>query len=216
MTEEEDLFTHSAAPDPTGHVHVRGGRQHHHHLRVQQGWQLTSSRRWSSGTLHPLHSTDATGSLSHRCRGNNAHNCWPEGEACSCAHTCPRAAPLGREGEEGPRQEYCSWDHRARASQHTNKLVKPHENCAQKFGRAAQDGGDYNVKTGTHWDSRIWRLSRLSPVETGQKLSRPRLFRESRYSLEELCIVTCLVHWNVRKLTNHVFVWKVRVGTGMT
>ena len=39
------------------------------------------------------------------------------------------------------------------------------------------------VETETHRDSKIQGLSRPRLIETGQKLSRPRLWRESRYSL---------------------------------
>ena len=40
-----------------------------------------------------------------------------------------------------------------------------------------------DVETETYRDWEISWLSRLRPIETGQKLSRPRLYRESRWSL---------------------------------
>ena len=41
----------------------------------------------------------------------------------------------------------------------------------------------WDVKTETHRDWEFWWMSRLRLIETEEKMLRPRLFRESRYSL---------------------------------
>jgi len=49
-----------------------------------------------------------------------------------------------------------------------------------------------DVETETHWDREIWWMSRPRPVVTGQKMSIPRLHRDSRWSLTSLELATQL------------------------
>ena len=50
-------------------------------------------------------------------------------------------------------------------------------------------GNFIDVETETFRDWDILRLSRPRPIETGQKMSRPRLYRESRWSLGQISSV---------------------------
>ena len=67
----------------------------------------------------------------------------------------------------------------------SENLSRPRLNETGKFYRcrdldSSRLGNLIDVETKTHRDIEILQLSRPRPIETGQKMSRPRLYRESR------------------------------------
>ena len=72
----------------------------------------------------------------------------------------------------------------------SENLSRPRLIETEKFYRcrdrdSSRPGNFIDVETETYRDWEILRLSRPRPIETGQKMSRPRLYRESRWSLHQ-------------------------------
>ena len=63
------------------------------------------------------------------------------------------------------------------------RLIETEQFCRCRDRDSSRLGNFIDVETETYRDWEILRLSRPRPIETGQKMSRPRLYRESRWYL---------------------------------
>ena len=63
------------------------------------------------------------------------------------------------------------------------RLIETEQFCRCRDRDSSRLGNFIDVETETYRDWEILRLSRPRLIETGQKMSRPRLYRESRWSL---------------------------------
>ena len=64
------------------------------------------------------------------------------------------------------------------------RLIETEQFCRCRDRDSSRLGNFIDVETETYRDWEILWLSRPRPIETGQKMSRPRLYRESRWSLK--------------------------------
>ena len=67
-----------------------------------------------------------------------------------------------------------------------SRLIETEQFCRCRDRDSSRLKNFIDIETETYRDWEILRLSRPRPIETGQKMSRPRLYRESRWSLGEL------------------------------